>query len=89
MMVLCPGRNLDSSVDGSRVEVEQVLGPALRPRLEEGPQHLQVSIPIGVVDNCSFHVAQVEPCGEPLSSRHPRPELVHVTTELDDGLCQI
>ena len=69
--------------DAARKVVE-VVRPARRPRINDRLQHLQVPVPVPRVD-VGRVVAELEPRGEALQRRHPRPELVDAATELPDA----
>ena len=49
-----PGRNLYPRLDRGRVEIEQAVGPTVRPGLHQGSNHLKIYIPALGVQFRSF-----------------------------------
>src|SRR3954465_14235341 len=80
------GWNLYPRLDRGCVEIEQAVGPSVRPRLHQGSDHLKIHVPALGVQLRGFF-AQFEPLRELLHRRNPRPELVYIATEVDNGCC--
>lgn len=79
-----PGWNLYPRLDRGCIEIEQAVGPTVRPGLHQGSNHLKIPVPALGVQLHGFFT-QTKPLREPLQCRDPRPELVYIATEVDDG----
>src|SRR5436190_314247 len=83
-----PRWNVYPRLDCGCVEIEQAVGPTDRPGLHHRSNHLKIYVPALGVQVRGFFT-QFEPLRELLHRRDPRPELVYIATEVDDGCCDL
>ena len=79
-----PRWQLYPRLDRGYIEIEQAVRPAVRPRLHQGANHLQIGVPMLGVQRRGFFT-QTKPFGEPRHRWDPGPELVYLATEVDHG----